>query len=140
MSNPHKGEVAFKAGDKEYILSFSANALVELEEHLAIDFNALIEKFKSQDIKLADMRVVFWQGLLDHQEDLTLDDTKKILKRLRPGEMGELIGRAFVASMPPAAPEGSASPQVPGEPASGTGPASSMPGATSEEPKPNSGG
>lgn len=139
MSNPHKGEVSFKAGEKEYILSFSANALVEIEEVLGFDFNDLIEKFKSKDIKLADMRVVFWQGLLDHHEELTLDDAKKILKRLRPAEMGDLIGKAFVASMPPA-PESGASPQEPGEPASGTGPASSMLGVTSEEAKPNSGG
>lgn len=139
MSNPHKGEVSFKAGEKEYILSFSANALVETVQALGLEWEALIEKFKSNQIKPAELRVMFWQCLLDHQEEITLDDTKKILKRLRPGEMGELIGKTLLASMP-STPEGGASPQVPGEPASGTGPASSTPGATSEEAKPSSGG
>lgn len=139
MANPHKGEVSFKAGEKDYILSFSANALVELEEHLGFELDELIKKFADGKIKLAQMRVMFWQGLLDHHDGLSLDDTKAILKTLRPAEMGQLIGRAFALAMP-SVPEDSAPPPQPGEPASGTGPASSTPGATSEEAKPSSGG
>lgn len=140
MANPHKGEVSFKAGEKEYILSFSANALVELTEVLGLETDDLVEKFKDKSIKLAQMRIVFWQGLLDHHDELSLDDAKKILKHLKPSEMGSLIGQAFVLSMPQA-PEGNAtSPPEPGGPEGGTGPASSTPGATSEDQKPNSGG
>lgn len=138
MTNPHKGEVSFKAGDREYVLSFSANALVETEEALGLDLDEIIEKFATSKIKLAQMRVMFWQALRDHHEEITLDDTKKILKQLAPAEMGQLLGKAFALAMPKS--DDAPSPPEPGEPASGTGPASSTPGATSEEPKPSSGG
>jgi tail tube GTA-gp10-like protein len=138
MSNPHKGEVPFKAGDQEYILSFSANALVETVEALGLDLDELIERFGAGKIKLTQMRVMFWQGLCDHHENISLDDTKKILKLLQPADMGQLLGKAFALSMPK--PEDAPSPPEPGGPESGTGPASSTPGLISEEAKPNSGG
>lgn len=137
MTNPHKGEVSFKAGDREYVLSFSANALVETEEALGLDLDEIIEKFATSKIKLAQMRVMFWQALRDHHEEITLDDTKKILKQLAPAEMGQLLGKAFALAMPKS--DDAPSPPEPGESANGTGPASSTPGATSEDRKPNSG-
>lgn len=138
MSNPHKGEVSFKVDGKDYILSFSANALVETEEALGIELDELIQKFAAGKIKLAQMRVMFWQGLLDHHEEVSLDDTKKILKQLQPAEMGQLLGKAFARSMPKA--DDAPSPPEPGESASGTGPASSTPGPISEKAETNSGG
>lgn len=138
MANPHKGEVPFNAGDKEYILSFSANALVETEEALGLDLDEIIQKFAASKIKLAQMRVMFWQALRDHHDDISLEDTKKILKHLQPAEMGQLLGKAFALAMPKV--DDAPSPPEPGEPASGTGPASSTPGPTSEDQKPNSGG
>lgn len=139
MANPHLGEVKFKAGETEYTLSYSANALCELSIVLNIEFDELIERFKSNKVSLAEVRTIFWQGLCDHHEGITLEDTKQILKHLRGAEMGELVGKAILLSMPESK-DGEASPQKPDEPRGGTGPASSIDGATQEEARPNSGG
>lgn len=141
MANPHLGEVKFKAGEDEYTLSFSANALCELSVVLDLELDKLIELFASGKVTLPTLRTIFWQGLCDHHDGITLDDTKKILKRIRGVEMGELVGRAFTLAMPQPENDGSsASPPKPDGPQVGTGPASSTDGATPEEASPNSGG
>jgi hypothetical protein len=101
VANKHKGEIEFEAGGKTYKLSFSANAMCELEDVIGMDIDALIKKFNDKEpIRLAVMRKIFWQGLLDHQPDMSLDDTKLVLKNLNPPDMARLIGEAVMASMP----------------------------------------
>jgi len=124
MANANKGEVEFEASGTVYKLSFSANALCEIEDALGMNVEVVIaELITAKNVKLGQLRILFWQGLRDHLPDITLDETKAILRTMKPADMGRLIGEAFVRSMP-AAPEGeAANPQSPGGP-DGTGPAS----------------
>lgn len=133
MANEHKGEVSFKADGKDYVLSFSANAWCELEGALGKDADEIQRMFSGgSTVRLSDLRIVFWQGLRDHHEGTTLEDAKAILKHIRPLEMGTLLGKAILASMPEiaaSADDGGGSdkkpdPQTPGGQSDGTGPAS----------------
>ena len=70
MANPYRGEVAFKSWDESYKLSFSANALVELEEALGKSVKDISAEFTDPEkFRMRNLRVVFWAGLLDHQPD-----------------------------------------------------------------------
>lgn len=125
MANPHKGEVSFKAGDKDYKLSYSANALCELEEALGKSFEECFELMRSGKVRMSDLRVMFWQGLRDHQPDTSLDDAKAILKTMKPIELGRLVGEGIVASMPDDEAAPAKNPPQPDSPKKiGTGPAS----------------
>lgn len=135
MANPHKGEVSFTVGEGESAktlkLSLSANAYCEIEEACGIDperIEKMMRDPEKQMIGLSDLRKIFWQALRDQQPEITLDDTKAILKQMSPNQMGTLIGQAFISSMPAAAPEGTKNPPQPDSPPDGTGPASSTPG------------
>lgn len=99
MANKFKGEVEFEAGDEKYKLSFSANALVEMEEVLGVDFNQVIERLQGGKMSLAETRKIFWAGLLDHQPETTMVDAKRILSKLAPTQMAQLVGEAFTRSM-----------------------------------------
>ena len=144
MGNPHKGEVAFTADGNDYKLSYSANALCEMEEVLGGDPEEIfveITKGVRKD-KLRTIRIIFWQGLRDHHPDITLDDAKVILRDVSPAQLGDLVGRAFMLAMPSANEGGAvpADPQAPGGPADGTGPASSKDGSPPDSTKPYFGG
>lgn len=135
MANEYKGEVGFTSKGAEYKLSFSANALCELEDVLKKDAGEIERMFVNPvGVRLSDLRIVFWQGLCDHHEGITLEQTKDILKGLSPGKMGELIGLAFLASMKDdgAAGDAPADPPKPDSPAGGTGPDSLQPGSSSD--------
>jgi hypothetical protein len=130
MANPNKGEIAFDVEGESYKLSFSANTFCELEEALGKDTEAIVEEITSgKNVKLAALRIVFWKALEDHHEGITLDDTKRLLKHVMPVEMGTLLGKALVASMPPVE-ESNGDASVPPKPGgqSGTGPASTKRG------------
>lgn len=132
MTNPHKGEVRIEAGGQSYVLSYSANALVELEEALdrpLEEIMAMLMPSKDDDDKrqpprLRDLRIMFWAALLDHQPDTTIEDAKRILSHVAPVDMGRLIGEAMVLAMPSQPDGGEDRPPMPDQ-ANGTGPASS---------------
>jgi hypothetical protein len=132
MANPHKGEVEFRAGEASYKISFSADALCELEGALGKNLDEIINMLQAGDkLRLADLRIMFWKGLEDHQPGKTFEDARAILKLLKPLEMGQLVGRAFLLSMP-AAEEGEAAAVPPkAVPEDGTGAASSTNGVPS---------
>lgn len=128
MANPEKGEVDFKAGGTEYRLSFSADAFAEIEDALGMPVDVILELFRSPEkITLKHLRVMFWKGLGDHHEGITFDDARAILRKLKPTEMAELVGKAMVLSMP-AGDNNSENPPQPDQ-KNGTGPASSTAGA-----------
>jgi len=129
MANKFKGEYEFKAGDETFVMSFSADALVECEAALGKSADQIVEMFNDPSkMTLAAMRLLFWKGLADQREGFTLDQTRAVLKRLLPSEMGEHLARAFILAMPDA-PSGDARPPMPDQ-ANGTGPASSTDGVS----------
>lgn len=124
MANPHKGEVGFDAGGTAYKLSFSANALCELEDQLDKGINEISEALgDAKKLRLKTLRAVFWAGLLDHHEGISIKAAGEIVTMLGVGPAVALIGKAFERAFPEAEAE-KADPPKPGSPADGTGPAS----------------
>lgn len=122
MANPFKGEVAIEVDGQSHKLSYSVNAIIELEEALGKPLEEIVAMMNGAP-RLRDMRVMFWAALIDHQPGVTLEDAKRILSRMSPNEMGEAIGRALTHSLP-ASEDGGASDRPPMPDQAGTGPAS----------------
>lgn len=128
MANPHKGEVSFKAGDDEYILSFSANALAELEDKLGMSVVEIGDLMNDpKKLRMKNVRSIFWAGLLDHQPDTDDKKAAAIFSMISFVEAIKLITNTFIAAFPEEDVTGiNMDPQQPGspKPANGTGPAS----------------
>lgn len=126
MANPHRGEVEFNAGDDKYILSFSANALAELEDKLGIGVVEIGDVMTDpKKIRMTTMRTIFWAGLLDHYPDTDEAKAKSIFSKLQLVEAISLITSAFEAAFPKEVTAGGdADPLKPDGPKDGTGPAS----------------
>lgn len=145
MANPHKGKVEFEIDGKKYQLSFSANALAELEIELGIgmdDIGALLTDQKK--VRIAHWRTMFFHALHDNHDDVDEKAATALFKQIEVADAISLVGKAYglafkgLAELAQARKAASPPEAGPGEQL--TGPASSMPGTTSEEPKPNSGG
>lgn len=144
MANPHKGEVEFDLAGKKYLLSFSANAVAELEEALdkSVDeIGALLRD--AAKVRLAHWRTMFTIALQDNHDDIDEKAAKALFKKLSLADAIQLTGKAYglafngLADL--AAGAAQASPPAPGQSAP-TGPDSSTPGANSARTKASSGG
>lgn len=125
MANPHRGEVAFSAGGKDYKLSFSANALCELEDALDLSIHQIAERLGGLNIRIKYVRAALWAGLTDHQPGITIKEAGTILGEINVARAIELITEAFTRSHPEAADNDDRPPQPVQIPAKdGTGPAS----------------
>lgn len=71
MSNSVRGSVALQAGDQAYTMSFSINALCELEDVFgmsATKFGKLFED--AENISMRDVRNIVMVGLHDHHPEV----------------------------------------------------------------------
>ncbi len=128
MANPHKGEVSFEVAGVAYTLSFSTNALCELEAHLDLGINEITALLGDvRKMRLRNVRAVFWAGLLDHHPGITVMKAGELAGHLKLPKVIELISNAFALAFPDDDAGGDKNPPVPGQGA-GTGPASSKAG------------
>lgn len=135
MANKYKGEVSFEAGGESFVLRFSANAIVALEDA----FNKTIAQVgqdmmsSPENLRMADIKKMFCIALVDHYAESRseIDDKKAgfLFARLGPVEATQIVIKAFTAAFE--APAGGQvapaanPPQPPSEsPRTGTGPAS----------------
>lgn len=126
MANSLRGQVDFDAGGKLYKLSFSTNALVELEEKLDMSVNEIAKLMgEPERFRMKTLKVVFWAGLQDYQPGLTLEAVGEILRHQLPNETTELVSKAFALTWP--SEEGGAA-RPPEEKAAGNGQAFSQVG------------
>jgi hypothetical protein len=145
MANHHKGKVEIEIDSKKYLLSFSANALAELEIALGIsmdEIGALL--LDGKKVRIAHWRTMFFQALHDNHDDLDEMAARALFKQIDVADAISLVGKAYglafkgLAELAQAGKAASPPEAGPGE--QPTGPASSTHGTTSEEAKPNSGG
>lgn len=94
MANPHRGEVAFKAGEANYILVYSTNAICELEEALGKGLNAIVADME----RLSTVRAILWAGLRSRQPDITMAGAGEIIDLCGVAAATEVIGRALNAA------------------------------------------
>lgn len=111
MVNPARGSVALQAGDTAYTMSFSVNALCELEEAFGLPVQKIGSLFGDGDnIKMTDVRKLVWCGLHDHHPDLTEKQAGEVASLAGIPICMEAVSKAFQLAFPEA-PGGTGNPR-----------------------------
>jgi hypothetical protein len=110
MANNHRGSVALQAGSVPYTLSFSVNALCELEDA----FNQPVAKIaetlgKPESIRLSTVRTLVWAALRDHHEEMDIKAAGDVVTDAGMAKTMAAIGKAFELAFP--APSGKENPR-----------------------------
>lgn len=140
MANPHRGEVALICGATTYRLTFTIDALCQLEDRLDLSIVQISERMQQGTPRLSLMRALLWAGLQTHHAPINEVQAGELIGQIGMvnlmGAVLEAMNRAFGEDE--TAPEDQADPQRAGgrakaqSPASlappGTGPASSTSG------------
>lgn len=102
MANPFRGKVSLKAGDEEYQVSFSINAICEIEDNFQKPISEVGKMLESKDgsFQMKTLRFVLWAGLSDNHPDLDLKDAGHIASNAGIQACGEAIGSAFKLAFP----------------------------------------
>lgn len=132
MANKYKGEVEFKAGEESFVLRFSANAIVGIEEAFDSTIRQLGDMMSDPDkLRMSAVKRMFCIGIVDHyaeaRPEIDAAKAEVIYRRLGPLEATQIVVRAFTLAFDaggqaPAA----ANPQAAANeaPQTGTGPTS----------------
>ncbi|SDP92508.1 Phage tail tube protein, GTA-gp10 [Phyllobacterium sp. YR620] len=104
MANPHRGQVAFKAGDSEYTLSFSINATCELEDHFDLPIGKVAEKLQKNpaEVRMSDLRAFIWAALRDNHPEVDMIEAGRIATEAGVKPVITAITQCFIAAFPPA--------------------------------------
>ena len=100
MANPMKGEVGFKAGGDDYVLVYTINALVTLEEKLQVS-TSQIGELLGANVSMANLRTLFWAGLLEHH-GCTEEEAGRLISEVGILEAAELIAKTLSKAFPEA--------------------------------------
>lgn len=103
MANKYKGEIGFEAGGEQFVLRFSANAIVNIEDAFDKSISKIGESMRDPDmVRMADMRRMFCIGLMDHYAEtghpMEEERAKQIFSQIRPVDATTLVTRAFNAA------------------------------------------
>lgn len=103
MANPHRGSVALQVGDRAYTLSFSVNALCELEDHLGKPIAKIADGLNDPaNVRMSVVRALLWAGLRDHHDEIDLKAAGLIASDAGIPAVMEAIGKAFSLAFPEA--------------------------------------
>jgi hypothetical protein len=112
MANPHRGQVALQAGERAYALSFSVNAICELEDALGQPVNQIARGMETPDqVRMSTIRALLWAALRDHHEDVGLKQAGEIATEAGVPAVMEAIGEAFRLAFPDQEASGSPRPR-----------------------------
>ncbi len=100
MANPNRGAVKLLAAGTTYNLSFSVNAICELEEELDKPIAEIIASIQKPDqLRMVSVRALVWAALRDHHEDLAIKEAGLIVTdagfQVAIEKVGEAIRLAF---------------------------------------------
>ncbi|MGK7653149.1 GTA-gp10 family protein [Roseovarius sp. B08] len=107
MANAVKGKVDFTSGDEGYSLQFTTNGMCALEEESGETMMAFIQRLEQNaetDMSMKDVRILFWAGLQEHHEGITLKEAGRVMTGVEGGFMGAvaLYERALQLAFPDA--------------------------------------
>lgn len=102
MANPHRGHVDLTAGETVYRLSFSINALCEVEDAAGKSVNELVDEMNGKNPRLSMIRMLLWGALRDHHEAITLRQAGEIAGDAGMQQTGEAVGKALALAFPAA--------------------------------------
>jgi hypothetical protein len=101
MANPNRGSVALQVGDRAYTLSYSINALCELEDLLDQPVAAIVKAIQKPDeLRMHSVRALLWAGLQDHHEGLTVKEAGMIISEAGVQAAVAKAGEAFRLAFP----------------------------------------
>lgn len=104
MANPARGSVALQAGDTAYTVSFSINALCELEEAFGVSVQKIGSLFDDPDnVSMKNVRKLVMCGLHDHHEGIDEREAGKIATEAGLQTCMDAISKAFQLAFPEAA-------------------------------------
>lgn len=115
IDGPIRGEVRFEAAGASYVLAYSINALVAIEDALGMgiaDIGALLQD--KARVRLGTVRTVFRCGLVDHHPGLTDAQAGMLMTELGVEAATNLIGKALSAVFAPQSGTGLPSSAAPG--------------------------
>ncbi len=103
MANPLRGSVPLQVGDRSYTLSFSINALCELETELDQSVASIIKTIQTPEaLRLSTVRSLVWAGLQDHHAGLSLVEVGQIITEAGLQPTIAKVGEAFRLAFPQA--------------------------------------
>jgi len=103
MANPHRGSVALQVGDRAYTLSFSVNALCELEDLLGQPVAQIALSLNDPgNVRMSTVRALVWAALRDHHDETALKEAGQIATEAGVPACMEAIGKAFKLAFPEA--------------------------------------
>ena len=101
MANPHRGQVDIKAGDRTFTLSFSINAMCELEDLMGEPIARIAQGLgDAGSVKISTVRALVWAALRDKHPEVTLEGAGDIIADAGVNGVMEAIGRAFAMAFP----------------------------------------
>lgn len=106
MANPHKGELAITAGGRPYVLQYTSDSLVELEDALDMGIMAILAELQTwstdpRKMRLKWVRALFWAGLRAHHPEVDLKAAGELITEVEGKALqvvnltGEAMGLAF---------------------------------------------
>ncbi|MFC0246791.1 GTA-gp10 family protein [Falsochrobactrum ovis] len=112
MANHYRGSVALQVGDQAYTLSFSVNALCELEDLLNLPVAKIAATMNdAEDVRISTVRALVWGALRDHHSEIDLKGAGDIASTAGIPACMEAIGQAFRLAFPQEEAKGTARPR-----------------------------
>ncbi|TDX72599.1 hypothetical protein EDE05_12820 [Neorhizobium sp. R1-B] len=103
MTNSQRGSVALQAGGTAYTISFSINALCELEDVFGMPPSKVSSLFEDEEkTSMKDIRKLIMVSLHDHHPDVDENRAGVIGTAAGIGVTMEAIGKAFSLAFPEA--------------------------------------
>lgn len=99
MANALRGSVALQAGDTAYTVSFSINALCELEDAFGVPVQRIGELF-SKDTSIKDVRKLVRCALSDHHPEMTDKSAGEVITRAGIPDCMDAVQKAFKLAFP----------------------------------------
>lgn len=97
MANPARGEVSFRALDRDWTLVLDINALCAAEDELGVKVHELTQP------GLKAIRALLWAGLQRHHGGVAITDAGDMIQALGMAKAAEIVGEAFKLTFPEAA-------------------------------------
>lgn len=105
MANPHKGEVAFEAGGKDYTIRLSTNAICSLEAELGVGFGEITRRLDG--FNFLTLRSVL-RGALPNA---TLAEASAVIDEIGYPQAVNHVMEAYRLAFPPADDDGASPPK-----------------------------
>lgn len=101
MTNSSRGSVALQAADKAYKVSFSVNALCELEDAFGVSVQQIGAIF-DKDASMKDVRKLARCALSDHHPEITEKDAGLVVTEAGLPVFMDAVQKAFQITFPEA--------------------------------------